>query len=307
MARQILNYTPDLPDEHWAQIESFVRSAVADCMDRTPYRAAVLLHAVKAYVHWCWQTACVQLDRDLVFSRFQVEEFIVTTDASWTPVTKANIRSQLLRVCEVLGGPEAGVRLSPLPKSEPLAPYSRAEIIRFRAWAASQTTAAKREDLAALFGLGFGAGMSAGEVAEASPEDVTVDDHGVLVRVSGGPRSERFVPVLAEWESHVIDAVEQSAGRRYLFKPGRSMSTKNTVTDLFRRCSPVAPRLQSQRIRGTWIVGHLAARTPIVPLIEAAGVESLEALTRYLRFLPEIDPAEARTRLRRELDRSPEP
>lgn len=302
MARRILNYTPDLPADHWAKIESFVRQAVADCVDRTPYDTKTLLHAVKAHVHWCWQTACVELNRDLIFSRLQVEEFIVSTDSPWQGASKANYRSQLLRVCEVLGGPEAGVRLSPLPKSEPLAPYNRADIIRFRAWAASQSTEVKRHDLGALLSLGFGAGLSAGEISEASPDDVSQDEHGVLIRVANGLRAERYVPVLAGWESGVIEAVERSAGARYLFRPGRTRTTKNTVTDLIRRSSPINPALSSQRMRGTWITGHLAARTPIVPLIEAAGVESLEALTRYLRFLPEVDPVEARARLRLEFD-----
>ncbi|MEI2715396.1 MAG: hypothetical protein V9E98_00015 [Candidatus Nanopelagicales bacterium] len=42
-------------------------------------------------------------------------------------------------------------------------------------------------------------------------------------------------------------------------------------------------------MRVTWIVGHLAAGSPVKALMQAAGVDSLEALNRYLRFVPDAD------------------
>ena len=45
-------------------------------------------------------------------------------------------------------------------------------------------------------------------------------------------------------------------------------------------------------MRATWIVTHLTAGSPVKALVEAAGVDSLEALTRYLRFVPDADVAD---------------
>jgi len=55
---------------------------------------------------------------------------------------------------------------------------------------------------------------------------------------------------------------------------------------------------QTQRLRATWIVRHLAAGTPVVELMQAAGVESLEAFTRYVKFVPRVSRRVARDALR---------
>jgi hypothetical protein len=299
VAKRILNYTPQIPADHWAQIETFVRSAVADCFDDTPYSARVLLSVVSTYVHWCWQTAALPLERDLIFSRLRVEEFTVHSERRWSPVTRANHRSQLLRVCEALNGPDSGCRLSPLPKSDPQAPYTATEISSMRHWAQTQTTSTKRRDAAVLLALGLGAGLAAGEMGMVMTDDVHHDEYGVLVEVGG--KRPRSVPVRAEWETTLVDAVDALGSGRLLFRTNRTGPSRNLVTDFTAKCSPHVPGVSSQRLRGTWITGHLAARTPVVPLIEAAGVTSLEAITRYLRFLPEVDPVEARARLRGDL------
>jgi hypothetical protein len=54
---------------------------------------------------------------------------------------------------------------------------------------------------------------------------------------------------------------------------------------------------QSQRMRSTWITQHLSAGTNVRVLVRAAGVESLEAFTRYLRFVHEPAALEARAQL----------
>lgn len=299
VAKRIVNYTPQIPADHWAQIETFVRSAVADCYDDTPYSARVLLSVVSTYVYWCWQTAALPLERDLIFSRLRVEEFTVHSARRWSPVTRANHRSQLLRVCEALNGPDSGCRLSPLPKSDPQAPYSATEIGSMRRWAQTQATETRRRDATVLLALGLGAGLAAGEMGLALTDDVHHDEHGVLIHVGG--KRPRSVPVRAEWEATLIEAVDTLGPARLLFRTNRAGPNRNLVTDFTHKCSPHTPGVSSQRLRGTWITGHLAARTPVVPLIEAAGVSSLEAITRYLRFLPDVDPVEARAQLRGDL------
>ena len=60
------------------------------------------------------------------------------------------------------------------------------------------------------------------------------------------------------------------------------------------------PKLNAQRLRATWIVWHLCARTPLDVLAAAAGIDRGDsgAIARYLRFVPDMAAAEARLLLR---------
>jgi hypothetical protein len=51
-------------------------------------------------------------------------------------------------------------------------------------------------------------------------------------------------------------------------------------------------------MRTTWIVNHLQRGTPVKPLMRAAGVESLEAFTRYVDFLRSLPDSDYRQVLR---------
>jgi len=293
--RRIRDYQPDIAEAHWAAIREFVVDVVVDVYDDTTYRASRLLNTVTALTHWCWLIGR-PLDRDVVFSIYTIEEFIVRgTPASWSPSTRGDHRSLLLRVAESLGVKDAAVPLSRLPKADPQRPYTEAEQFKLVNWAGGQTTHNKRRDAATLLALGFGAGLSAGEIGDTCCTDVLVDDDGVLIRV-GGDRP-RVVPVLARWERPIIAAIDE-LGAGYVFGPNRSGTSRNLVTNFIARCSPRPVPLSSHRLRGTWIIHHLSAGTPLGPFLAACGVTSFTSLSRYLKFLPEGDPAEVRARLR---------
>lgn len=110
-----------------------------------------------------------------------------------------------------------------------------------------------------------------------------------------------MIPVLFEWEELLAEALDGTASDELAFCSGRTGVHRNFVTNFVAKTSGVGLKPQLQRLRATWIVHHLAAGTPAVPFMQAAGVQSLEALTRYLRFVPDVDLAEARRKLRGEL------
>ncbi|MDQ2729790.1 MAG: hypothetical protein M3Y91_18470, partial [Actinomycetota bacterium] len=170
-------------------------------------------------------------------------------------------------------------------------------------WAVGQSTPTRRRDATTLLALGAGAGLAVEDIAEVTAGMVTIDDAGVLVAVPG--RRARLVPVLASWEAPLIQAAETVPIGRHLFGENRTTANKNFVSNFVDKSAGVGIKPSVQRLRATWIVGHLAARTPVVPLMTAAGVESLEALTRYLRFVPGTDAAEARQALRGQLQGDP--
>lgn len=300
MPERIDGYTPDMDPAHWAVIESFVRAAVTEAQPSTPYRASALLGAVAALTHWSWMGG-IPLEPAAVLDRWNIERFITEGATTWSPASRGNRRSVLFRVSEALLGHEARTpRVAPLPPSDPSKPYDAAELVAFRSWAASQATEAKRRDSAVLLALGGGAGLATEDLLAVRRRHVTEVDGVAVVAVAG--RRPRQVPVLAAWADTLAEAVAETDADGYAFRPGRSGRTKNSVSNLLGKTDG-ATKPQPQRLRATWIVHHLAVGTPVKPLMAAAGVKSLEALTRYLRFVPDADPAEALHRLRGELSR----
>lgn len=290
MAAAIANYTPDLPPEDWAVIRGCVRAAVTDCHDNTVYSARELFKAATRHVWWCWRTAGLSLERAVVFHPEVIGEFIDRGCPDWSRPTAANRRSLLLRMSELLLPPDARpVRLPPMWAANPLYPYAPAEVAALRSWAVGQITQTRVVQCHVLLALGFGAGLSASEVADLRTGHLHVDSEGVLVEVVG--RRARLVPVLAEWEPVLADLADAALRPNlYVFGgPRRTVSHKNTVSNFVRATNIGRVHPSLQRMRVTWIVGHLIAGSPVKALMQAAGVDSLDALNRYLRFVPDAD------------------
>ena len=119
-----------------------------------------------------------------------------------------------------------------------------------------------------------------------------------LVEVAGA--RPRIVPVLADWEDILINQASATPinPAQFLFRPKRASTRNGMISNFLDKLTKGRVRVNPQRMRVTWIVTHLTAATPVKPLVAAAGVDSLEALTRYLRHVPDIDPAEWRARMR---------
>jgi integrase len=280
-------YEPHLDRLVWDAVREFVTNAVEDTIGRTAYGPSELNMAASRLAAWCWQSAGLPLERNIVFSRRVIARFVAVGCPTLKPAARGNLRSQLLRMSEVLAEPSMVVRrLSPLPPSDPSAPYSAQEMRALSSWASTQSTAARRANAEVLIAAGAGAGLSAAEVGELRVRDIEVDDHGVVL-VIGGERPRR-VPVLREWEQPLINRTKALAPERFAFRENHTAFYPNLITNFVDRSKVIGVRPQSQRLRSTWILHHLNAATPVVPLMRAAGVESLEAFTRYVRFVGEI-------------------
>ena len=296
VAEKIERYIPKMPPAYWATIEEFVRSCVTDAEPRTPYSARALLGALTPLVRWSWDRG-YELERRVILDRFTIEEFISTgSPASWASGSRANCRSQLFRLSECLLGAGARTpRLIPLSSSNPSEPYTTSELVAFRSWAGGQNTVSKRRSATALLSLCAGAGLSTEDLVGLQVRHIAMVDGYVVVNVQG--RRARQTCVLAEWESGLADIVSSMSPDDYVFCPQRIIDGKNTVSNFVTKTSGVH-KPQSQRLRATWIVHHLSAATPVNVLMTAAGVLSLDALARYVQFVPDAEPAEVPARLR---------
>jgi integrase len=277
-------------------VVAFARQAATDAAPHVAYSERDLEKAVALLAMWAWQSAGLPLEREVILARATIGRFTSVGLKQYTEAGRGNIRSQLLRTGEaLLSARQTPKRLPPLGPSTPTSPYSSSEVAALRSWAARQSTAARRANADVLLSLGLGAGLSASEIGFLRVSDIQADETGVIITVGGSrPRS---VPVTKSWEKALIERTLNIDPERWAFRERHTINYPNLISNFVARSGESAVLPQSQRMRATWLVGHLAGGTPVVPLMQASGVESLEALTRYLQFVPTHDPGCARRAL----------
>lgn len=265
----------------------FAHAAVNDAQGLTPYDRTELLRAVLGLVEWSNDRG-IAIDRPTVFARDNIVAHVAAGLSEFGQATRTNRRSQLLRVAEALLEPALAPRaLPPLAPSDPTVPYSEEEQSALVEWARKRKRTKGCDDAMMLLALGFGAGLSAQEVMNVRAGDITDAGDAVLVRVTEG--RVRVLPVLRTWEKVLARRAGALAPREHMFKPGRTGAGKNLISNFIATAKADGVHAQTQRMRSTWLVQQMAACTPLPTLVEAAGVDSLEALTRYLVFVPAPD------------------
>jgi integrase len=277
------SYRPELPEQTWREVKTFVAATVDAVAGKTPYDSRDLLLVTTRLAAWAATSSGLDLERRALFNRLVIARFVRTGLTEYNEAARGNLRSQLLRMAEVLLDPrDVPLRLAPMKPADPSRPYSRREVVILHSWAETQSTGARRTNARVLLALGLGAGLSAAEIGNLTAKDIAVAEDGVTLRVVGA--RERDVPVLREWEGPLRARRTQLADDRFVFREGHTANYDNLISNFVARGASVEVVPQSQRMRASWIVGHLDRGTPIVLLAKAAGVESLEAFTRYLRF-----------------------
>ncbi len=236
----------------------------------------------------------IALDAESILDPDTVERFVtygLTGESS-----RATYRSVLRRIGPLLTRTAPWEpRPATIARRQVAQPYAAVEIETLVADSGRQSTAAKRRAARALLALGAGAGLDGRWVTRVRAEDVVVDDQVVLVRAGEpGPRS---VPVLARWESDVIELVS-TAGDEYLV--GGHSTSRNRASSLASGLAvpPGHPRLSAARLRSTWLLWHLCAGTRLPELATAAGLQGVTVLSDLLDHVPPISEAEARRLLR---------
>ena len=288
---------PKVAAPYWNEIGDFSLAAVEEAGPAIPYRQGELLRAATGLTLWAWQTSGLPLERDVIFRRHTIERFVAEGLAHYTNSGRTTRRSQLLRMAEFLLGPKVmPPRMRPIGLPEALAPYTHEQLASFRSLAATQSPRHRLVNAEVLLSLGFGAGLAAREITNLRVGDIRVDNEGVLVDVTGD--RPRTVPLLAEWEPAIIELVQRARPVDWAFLPGRTKAYKNVVTNFVYWSGTEEETPQTPRMRSTWVVHQLSRGVHVVPLLQAAGVKSLEAIARYVKYVPGIDPDQARAILR---------
>ncbi|UWD79221.1 hypothetical protein [Curtobacterium flaccumfaciens] len=288
------DYHPHIDPNHWAAIRDFVHTIVQRANGKVTYGQKVLQWAVSEFALWAWQDAGLPLEAEDLFDRTVISYYVQVGCGHLTAAARGNRRSVLLRIAELLDliGPS---KLPPLPPSDPSKPYTRKEAVSIISWARAQSTSDRRRNAHVLVALGLGAGLSAQEIIGLRGHDII--RAGSDIDISVGSGRTRAVPMLHEFVDLVPDDDARLADA-YAFRPGRTVEYVNAISNFVARGHSGGMKPTTQRMRATWIVRHLDAGTPLPALVQAAGLESLDALARFERFAQPIPAATAARYLR---------
>ena len=259
----------------------FAREVVALAGPRSAARSKALLFAagrLAAFAEWLG----LELSVGLLLSEPMIERFIVQGCGGVSPATRRTLRTNLralARAIERYPQPAA----VPLQRERAKDPYSPAEIAGFLRLADAQATRARGLRASALVCLGAGAGVIAGELRHVRGTDVVERCGGVIVGLSG--TRARSVPVLERYHERLLGAAA-FAGDRYVIG-GRNPDRRNVTDTLSAALSTDSslPRLQSGRLRSTWLV-ECARAIGLSALMQAAGISCSQRLGDLAAQLP---------------------
>ncbi|MFK0402755.1 hypothetical protein ACIQTT_10525 [Microbacterium sp. NPDC090225] len=275
-----------------------VSALVEQCVElgrATPYKESDTRFATEPFIRWSLLTAALDPDLEEMFTTRNIEMFIQQAKTTYAAGSLGNIRSRLFRIAERIADPhDRRPPVVALPPANPAKPYTPQEVATMMSWANTRATAKRRDSALNLLSLGLGGGLSTNEIGNLRHGDVSVVDGATWLHVPG--QRERDVVLVQRWADSLI--LHPGADPdQFVFRPDRATNWRNVVSN-FVNGVPHEVRPQPQRLRATWIVGHLSRGVNVVVLLRAAGVDSLEAFTRYLSFVQEPERDVAVTSLR---------
>ena len=290
VARKFAEYEPSLPSADVAVILSFVADSIALALPMTAYAVETLLGPVMRFVHWAVFVVGCELDALVVFDRDLIETYVrEVLPRELAPGTRRNYRAWIFRVAEVVNPDKNPRKPMPLNEKSMGAPYTESDIIALDRWSAGQSTPYRRSNAATLVALGAGAGLSSIEIVHLRRDAVTVRaDGSVELTVFINGDLKRRVVVSAEFEEIIATQINDLQDDSFVFLPQRSR-TENDVVSAFvaKTLHPRGtPTVTVRRLRNTWLVTQMVNRVDVLTLMEAAGLQSLESISRLAQFVP---------------------
>jgi len=287
-------YQPKIEPAHWEAIRDFVREVATQTEGHVPYSVGTVYNTMTEFALWGWQVAALPLETRAILDRSVIAYYIQVGCGQLTAAARGNRRSILLRIAEFFATIPAK-RLPPLPASNPSAPYTAREQVSILSWARAQSTADRKRNAHVLLCLSMGAGLSAQEIIALRVGDVSRSGHDVDVRIREGRR--RRIPILSAYADLMPDLSGFDTAA-FAFRPGRSDTFVNAISNFVRRGDSGGLRPTTQRMRATWLVHHLDSCVSLSVLSRAAGLDSLDALARFEHFMAPVDADSAVAMLR---------
>lgn len=303
MTPEVINrvegYQPNKVDAAvWARIRPTVVRLVKRGKPTTPKGATSLCSSVCGYVVWADRKGIALDDANLLDEK--VCDWFLADRQFKTEATKDTYASGLARVRK--GGTTRAPAKS--GRHDKSAPYEPDEQQALLALPAIQPAEIRMVRLESTLRLGLGAGAAPVDQRFVEPDHVYERYGLVHAHLGVGPSGhERTVPVLASHGQRLLELADQARqlGLPYLANGNADPHNENSLSGLVKKIngSDRAPHLRPLRLRTTWLVTHLQARTPLDVLLKAAGegtVARLAELLVYVDDLPEEVEAEILSR-----------
>jgi integrase len=234
------------------------------------------------------ESVALELSAEVLLHPSVIERFIIEGCSSVSPATRRTLRGNLRALARAT---EHYPQPAPVPlvRERAKQPYTEAEIEGYLRLAAALSTSARRMRARALLCLGAGAGVVAGELRHVRGSDVIERAGGVIVTVSG--RRARSVPVLERYRQPLLEAARFA--EENVIVGGREPGRRNITDELCRALSAdrSLPRLQSGRLRSTWLVS-CAGRIGLGAFMQAAGIRCSQRLGDLAAQLPAASESE---------------
>ena len=299
-AQKVRSYTPQLPKAKVAVIRQFVEDAVTLAQPLTKYSVETLMRPVMHFVYWCVFVLGYEPTRAL-FEPETVQAYIDEAIDGKTDGTRRNYRAWIIRVAEVVNPDRNPIRSKPLNGRGMEPPYTADDMVVLRRWSEGQSTQYRRNGAQTLIALGAGAGLSAIEIAHLRRDFVELHPDGAVeVHVHIDGDFKRSVIVASPFDSQLAELVGPLDGNRMVFLTDRTRTVNDVVSAFTSKLAapPGTPPITVRRLRNTWIVNHLTNRVDVFTLMRAAGLESLESVSRLAMFVPDISDADRIAQLR---------
>jgi len=225
-----------------------------------------------------------------------IERYIAVGMPGARDSTRATRRAILRRVARRCASPPQDLPL-PIAYRRVRPPYSPAEVQGLLALASAQPTPSRCRTMRAILHLGLGCGIASRDLAWVRGQDIEqLPDGAVSVTVSGGTRP-RTVITLHAHETALLEIARLA--RAGLLIGGSTRGRRNVTRGPLDRVvgGEDLPRLETARLRSTWLLTHLRARTPLPILMTAAGLTTVRPLEDLLHHCP-VDADAARLALR---------
>jgi len=225
-----------------------------------------------------------------------IERYIAVGMLTSRDSTRATRRAVLRRIARHCASPPQDLPL-PIAYRRVRPPYSLGEVQGLLALASAQPTPSRRRTLRAILHLGLGCGIASRDLAWVRGQDVEqFPDGSVSVTVSGGTRP-RTVVALHAHETALLELSRFTSSG--LLIGGSTRGRRNVTRGPLDRVigGEDLPRLETARMRSTWLLAHLRARTPLSALMVAAGLATVRPLEDLLQYCP-VDVEAARVALR---------
>ena len=180
-------------------------------------------------------------------------------------------------------------RPEPITRTSLSAPYTEVEVAAIRRDVLRQSTPLRAQAGRAIVALGLGAGLDGRWNVHITGTDIVENDG--LVTITVGDPAERLVVVRDEFADELLDLAAQAGSGRLV----AGSTSKNAAAKAAGRgvIDQGHISLSAKRLRSSWLLAHLANRTPLTALLQAAGLRSFASLSDLVPFLHNAgDPAE---------------